>query len=127
MAFCDAELGPGAEVVLDTIGLREIALGAALLITGEGRLDSQTPYGKGPAAVAHLGRELGIPVVAIAGAVTCTVEELRLWVCWAWSCSRGPESLEEAMEPTRARQNLELAGYNLTRTLRLGGRVARPE
>lgn len=128
VAFCDAELGPGAEVVLDTIGLREIALGAALLITGEGRLDSQTPYGKGPAAVAHLGRELGIPVVAIAGAVTCTVEELEtLGLAVAWSCSRGPESLEEAMEPTRARQNLELAGYNLTRTLRLGGRVARPE
>jgi len=128
VAFCDAELGPGAEVVLDTIGLRQIAQGASLLITGEGRLDSQTAYGKGPAAVAKLGQELGIPVVAVVGAVSCTAHDLEtLGLVAAWSCTEGPQSLEEAMAPPRARQNLELAAYNLMKTLNLGGKISSPE
>jgi glycerate kinase len=125
VAFCDATLEPGAEVVLDVIGLRRLAEGAALMITGEGQLDSQTAFGKGPAAVAHLGRELGLPVVAIAGAVTASTQELEaIGLQAAWSCSQGPQCLEAAMEPDRARQCLELAGYNLMRALKLGRTLA---
>lgn len=121
MAFCEATLEPGADIVLEVVGLRELAQDADLLITGEGRLDDQTAFGKGPWAVAQLGRELNIPVVAIAGAVICSPGELTDWgLLAAWSCCPGPESLEEAMQPEVARRQLHRAGYNLARLLQLG-------
>lgn len=124
MAFCNATLEPGADIVLEVVGLRERAADADLLITGEGRLDSQTSFGKGPWAVAQLGRDLGVPVVAIAGAVNCPLAELADWgLEAAWSCSEGPQSLEEAMEPEVARHQLHHAGYNLGRLLQLGQRL----
>lgn len=121
VAFCDATLEPGADVILDVIGLRQLAQGADLLITGEGRLDSQTAYGKGPAAVARLGQELGIPVVAVAGEIICTEAGLaELGLEAGWSTSRGPMALAQAMEPETARRQLAHVGYNLMRTLQLG-------
>ena len=121
VAFCNATLEPGADVILEAIGLRRLAEGADLLITGEGRLDSQTAYGKGPSAVARLGQELGIPVMAIAGEITCDEVELAgLGLVAGWSTTTGPLTLAEAMEPGTARSNLVCAGHNLMRTLRLG-------
>src|SRR6266550_3489374 len=52
VAFTGARLRPGAEMVMEAIRLDERLAGAQLVITGEGRLDSQTArFGKGPAAV----------------------------------------------------------------------------
>ncbi len=69
MAFLDARLRPGAELVMETVGLAELVANATVVLTGEGAVDSQTSYGKVPAAVTALSRELGVPVVLFAGQV----------------------------------------------------------
>lgn len=69
MAFCGATLRPGFELIADLIDLRRRVEAADFVITGEGRIDAQTLYGKGPMGVARLARELGKPVVAIAGQI----------------------------------------------------------
>jgi glycerate kinase len=67
MSFCDAQLKPGFEVVAKAIGLEKRISEADVIITGEGRLDSQTMEGKAPAGVAMLARKFGKPVYAIVG------------------------------------------------------------
>ena len=67
MAFCGATLRRGVELVADAVGLERRLRGCDLVITGEGRLDSQTVNGKTPAGVAAIAKRLGIPVIAICG------------------------------------------------------------
>jgi glycerate kinase len=66
-AWCGAELRPGAELVLAEIGFQKRLPGAALAVTGEGRIDSQTLAGKAPAVVAARCRAAGVPCAAIVG------------------------------------------------------------
>jgi glycerate kinase len=68
-AVLGAELVPGAALVLDAVRFRERLAGAALCITGEGRLDETSLAGKAPAAVAVACREEGVPCVALCGEV----------------------------------------------------------
>lgn len=67
MAFAGAELTPGFALVAETLGLEARIRAADLVVTGEGRLDSQSLSGKGPAGVARLARRLGKPVAAFCG------------------------------------------------------------
>jgi len=69
IAFCGARIEPGFEVVAAAAGLRERMASADAVVTGEGRLDRQTAFGKTAAGVARLGREAGRPVVAVVGSV----------------------------------------------------------
>ncbi len=69
IAFCDAQVRPGFDVVAEAVGLAERVHWADLVVTGEGRLDRQTSFGKAPAGVARLAREAGRPVVAVVGSV----------------------------------------------------------
>ncbi|MGI2124967.1 glycerate kinase [Shewanella baltica] len=67
MAFLNAELKPGVEIVMKTVGLAEKIRGADLVITGEGRIDSQTVFGKTPMGVLKQAQLQGIPTIGIAG------------------------------------------------------------
>ena len=67
VAFLDAELVPGAPLVVEAAGLDARLGGAQLVITGEGRVDEQTVFGKAPGEVARRAAEAGVPVLAIAG------------------------------------------------------------
>jgi glycerate kinase len=67
IAFARAAVQPGFEVVATAIGLRERLCGADLVLTGEGRLDGQTGYGKTVAGVARMAAECGVPVLVIPG------------------------------------------------------------
>ena len=126
-AFCNATLEPGAQVIMKVVRLREKAAGADLLLTGEGRLDHQTGFGKTPYEVAQLGRELGVPVAAVAGAVECTPAELAAWgLVAAWASSEGTASLEEAMDPPVARERLRRVGRKVGEAL-AAGLLATPE
>src|SRR5256886_5944758 len=70
VAFTGARLRPGAEMVMEAIRLDDRIKGADLVMTGEGRLDSQTArFGKGPAVVARQGRDARISVVGLGGSV----------------------------------------------------------
>lgn len=76
LALLGARLRPGAEVVLELVGLHEALAGATLVVTGEGSLDAQTLHGKAPAAVAAAARAAGVPVVAVAGRVALDAQQL---------------------------------------------------
>jgi glycerate 2-kinase len=76
MAYLGARLMPGVELVLDLIGFDQALAGASLVITGEGSLDSQSLGGKAPVGVARAARRRGVPVVAVAGLVSLTQEEI---------------------------------------------------
>lgn len=69
MAFANARLARGVELVLDVVGMRERLRGAHLCVTGEGSLDQSSPFGKTAVGVASLCKELGVPVVVLAGGV----------------------------------------------------------
>jgi glycerate kinase len=67
MSFCGAELRPGFDVVADAVELEEKIKRADVVVTGEGKLDSQTLEGKAPAGVARLARKFGKRVFAVVG------------------------------------------------------------
>ena len=67
VAFLNAELRAGVDIVLDAVALDDKIAGAHLALTGEGALDYQTVYHKAPSGVAERAGRLGIPTVAIAG------------------------------------------------------------
>ncbi|SFN53194.1 glycerate kinase [Xenorhabdus japonica] len=65
-----ARLQSGVEIVIDTLKLEEAIQGADLVITGEGRIDSQTIYGKTPIGVARVAKKFGIPTIALVGGMS---------------------------------------------------------
>jgi glycerate 2-kinase len=67
VAFLDARLRPGVDIIFDALRLDERLQGADLVFTGEGRMDSQDIYGKAPMAVAQHAKRLGVPSIAIVG------------------------------------------------------------
>ena len=67
MVFADGKLTAGINAILDIVRFDELLGGVDLVITGEGKLDAQTAFGKVPVGVARRVKPHGIPVVAIAG------------------------------------------------------------
>lgn len=67
VAFLNARLRPGSEVVTNAVGLDSLIAQADLVITGEGRIDGQTIRGKIPVGVARAAARHGKPVVAVCG------------------------------------------------------------
>jgi glycerate kinase len=98
LAFLGARLRPGIGIVLDASGFAEKARGADLVLTGEGRIDSQTAHGKTISGVARAAQQGGVPVVAIVGSIGEGVDNLyRIGVTSMFTLVPGPVSLDEAM------------------------------
>jgi glycerate 2-kinase len=76
LAVLGAQARPGIGLVLDLVDFDTALDGAALVIIGEGSLDTQTLAGKAPAGVARAAARRGIPVVAVAGRCTLTEGQL---------------------------------------------------
>lgn len=68
VSFLGAELKPGIELILDLVGFDQLIDDADLVITGEGRIDEQTVYGKVPTGIAKRCLDKPVKVIAIAGA-----------------------------------------------------------
>jgi glycerate kinase len=99
VAFLAAELRPGVGIVLEASRFAEKVRGADLVLTGEGRIDSQTAHGKTVSGVARASRDAGVPVVAIVGSVGEGVDNLYpLGVTSMFSLVPGPISLDQAMK-----------------------------
>src|SRR4029077_6677583 len=77
VAFLDAKLVPGAPLVVEAAGFDAHLEGADLVITGEGRVDEQTAYGKAPGEVARRAHAAGVPVLLLAGSKGDGWEALR--------------------------------------------------
>ena len=69
MAFTDAQLRPGADIVIDALDLDAKLEDASLVIVGEGQTDRSTTFHKAPVAVAQKAKAVGIPVIAISGSL----------------------------------------------------------
>ncbi|HDZ9328502.1 TPA: glycerate kinase [Vibrio cholerae] len=67
LAYAQARLRPGIEIVLETVQLAHQVSDADLVITGEGRIDSQTVHGKTPMGVAKVAKRFDVPVLALCG------------------------------------------------------------
>jgi glycerate kinase len=99
LAFFNASLRPGAQIVLETVHLAEHLRTADLLITAEGQIDQQTAYGKSVGAVAQLARQAGVPVLALAGSLGVDYQALYDLGIDAFAVlPSGPMSLAHAME-----------------------------
>ena len=69
MAFANAKLRPGIDLICDAMDFDSHLAGADLLITGEGRVDASTAFNKAPVGVAKRAKAKGIPAIAIAGSL----------------------------------------------------------
>lgn len=114
IAFLNARLERGIEMVLDAIGFDSIIEMADLIITGEGRIDSQTLTGKTPFGVLQRAKKQDIPVVAIGGAVALD-PQAALEAGFAGVYAVTPEGmlLETAMRPDVASENISNTVRNI--------------
>ncbi len=109
-ACLGAELRRGIDIVLDTIDFKEIIKDADLIITGEGRIDSQTAKGKVISGITSRAAEAGIPVIAMAGIVELSDKERsEMGLAGAYAIGPRPENesdLEYAMRPEVASKRI---------------------
>ena len=111
MFFTPAQLKPGVEIVLDAVGFSDIVRDADFVITGEGRTDFQTAFGKAPVGVAKVAKAHGAPVFCISGGLGDGADDvLAQGIDAVMSICDRPLSLEECMaagaqliEPAAAR------------------------
>jgi glycerate kinase len=117
--FHSIKLVPGVEVVMDETGLRDKVSGADVVLTGEGRIDAQTAFGKTALGVARLAREAGVACIAVGGGVEPD-GEAALWEVGAIAVgvNESPISLEAAMAAGTA--PIERCGRRLARLLSAG-------
>lgn len=80
MAFADAELKAGIDILIETTNLAEKFSGADFVLTGEGQINHQTKHGKTPYGVLKAAKKVNpdIKVIAIAGSVSGDIDDLRL-------------------------------------------------
>lgn len=119
-AFCGAELRQGIEIVTEALKLDELVRDADLVITGEGRIDSQSIHGKVPIGVAKVAKRYNKPVIGIAGSLTADVGVVYDHGLDAvFSVLYSICTLEEALD--NAGDNLRMAARNIAATLAIGG------
>lgn len=118
IAFSDAKLKPGVEVILDILKFKKLLEGCDLVITGEGKIDSQSKQGKVPVGVANIAKELGIPVIAVAGSIDENIDELfELGINLIIPIVNKPMNLSEAIDKTHTL--LEKCGETIGRIIQL--------
>ncbi len=99
--FLGAELRSGVKIVMEAVSLKKRMKGIDLVITGEGKIDSQTAYGKTPVGVSELAKSMGIPTIAVAGQVGEGAEILKEHgIEKIYSLMDIAGSVEEAMKRT---------------------------
>ena len=99
MAFTNAELSIGADIVLDSLDYEKQLSGVDLVIVGEGRTDKSTQFNKSPVAVAMRAKKLGIPVICLSGSIGEGYEDSReLGISSFFSIVSGPTDLQFAID-----------------------------
>ena len=106
LAFFNAELKPGTELLLKAIDFSEKIKGADLIITGEGKADRQTAMGKVPYGILKEAQKEHIPVIVLAGSIENLPELNKAGFKGIFSIAPGPITLEKAMEPEFAKENI---------------------
>lgn len=98
LAFLDAELERGIDIVIEATQLERKIMDSNLVITGEGKIDGQTQFGKTPYGIATLAKKYNKPVIAIAGGIGEDASVLyEKGIDSIFSIVNKPMTLEEAM------------------------------
>lgn len=118
-AFCGAKLRPGIDIVTEALHLDTLVADANLVITGEGRMDSQTIHGKVPVGVARVAKRYHIPVIGIAGSLTADVGVVHQHgIDAVFSVLYRICSLDDALE--QAGENVRMAARNIAAVMKMG-------
>ncbi|XHA15752.1 glycerate kinase [Citrobacter farmeri] len=118
-AFCGAQLRRGIEIVTDALQLDACVADADLVITGEGRIDSQTIHGKVPVGVAKVAKRYNKPVIGIAGSLTADVGIVHEHGLDAvFSVIYTICTLDDALKS--AAENVRMTARNVAATLKMG-------
>ena len=121
IAFLNAELKSGIELIKEIANFDKVIKDADWIITGEGKLDSQTLSGKTIAGVIASARKKDIPVAALCGLLDITKEELqKSGISYAVGVSDGISNMDVAYRD--ALINLKQAAYNFAMILRSKGK-----
>lgn len=124
MAFVDAQLRAGVDIVLEAVGLEARLEGADLVYTGEGQIDKSTVFNKAPVGVARLAKKRSIPVIAIAGSLGEGYGQSHpLGIDAMFPLVSGPMSLDEAIQGSRGL--IERAAEESMRAVLIGQRITR--
>ncbi|AKE60157.1 glycerate 2-kinase [Citrobacter farmeri] len=122
-AFLGAELKSGIEIVTQALNLEEHIHDCTLVVTGEGRIDSQSIHGKVPVGVANVAKKYHKPVIGIAGSLTRDVGVVHQYgIDAVFSVLTSIGTLEEAFRG--AFDNIYRASRNIAATLAVGMRSA---
>ena len=116
-SYLRGELLPGVELVLDALDIAQDLKSADVVITGEGRLDSQTAQGKAPSGVAKLAKKLNpkILTVGLGGSVADISDDAGLDA--AFAILRAPMTLADAMKKEIATKNISETAAQITRLI----------
>lgn len=118
MAFLNAELRKGIDIVVEYSKLEEKIKGADFVITGEGSIDSQTRFGKTPYGVVSVAKKHGVPNITLAGNVSKDIEILYDYGFDAiFSIMQGVDNLDNALK--NGKVNLEKTAENIARLIRI--------
>lgn len=120
LAYTHAVLESGIKIVLEETKLEDYIKDADIVVTGEGRLDGQTVFGKAPIGVAKIAKKYGKLVIAFAGSVTedataCNEHGIDAF----FPILRKIQTLEEAMEPSAAKENLTATAEQVFRLMKI--------
>lgn len=122
IAFCNGTIEPGIDKILDIIKFDDYLKDADLVITGEGRIDNQSKYGKGPIGVAKRAKKYNIPVIAIVGSVGEGASDVySMGIDLIIDIVDKPMTLENAIKDVETL--LENAGENAARVYKLTEKI----
>ncbi len=111
-AFCGAQLRSGFDIISDVVNLTALIADADLVITGEGRIDSQSAQGKVPCGVANIAAKHGVPVIGIAGSLSNDTDEVyKQGISALFSITNTPMLLQDAMR--KSRENIIATAKNI--------------
>lgn len=120
LSYTNATLESGIDIVLEETRLEDYVKNADIVVTGEGRLDSQTVMGKAPIGVTKLAKKYGKKVIAFSGCVTDDAEILNEnGIDAFFPAVRGVTTLEEALNPHNAYKNLKATATQVFRLMLL--------
>lgn len=114
--FLNGKLMRGIDIVIKAVKLEEHIKDADLVITGEGKIDSSTLYGKTVAGVTNISKKYDVPVIALTGAIGDDAQKLYdMGVSSMFSITQHPCSLKEAYRD--AAENLQRTSENISRMI----------
>ncbi len=118
LGFTNATLQSGIKIILEKTRLEDYVKDADIVVTGEGRLDSQTVMGKAPIGVAAIAKKYGKRVIAFSGCVTEDAEVCNEHGIDAFfPIVRGVTTLEDALNKENAHKNLTATAKQVFRLL----------